>query len=84
MLKRSLRGLPGLEPGPEVSGSVPRSEGEAEIIRLGKNDYSFEIQGDGVDLSGIANPVTVALQIANDGGTASIKAFIRQPHCHHY
>ena len=49
---------------------------DAAILPAGKNNYVFAIRGDGLSLSGVSNPVTVGLQIGNDGATASVRAHI--------
>jgi hypothetical protein len=38
------------------------------------NDYKFEVEGKGADLTGIENPVTVGLTIGDDSGSKTITA----------
>jgi hypothetical protein len=41
-----------------------------------KNSYGFAIGADGLDLTGVSNPVTVALQGDTNSGTTTVEAFI--------
>jgi hypothetical protein len=38
--------------------------------------FELEIEGDRVNLKGVANPVAVSLTIGDDGGSASVRAKI--------
>jgi hypothetical protein len=44
------------------------------IIPLGNNIFTFNAQGTGVDLTGLTNPVTVVLTIADDRGRTAVTA----------
>ncbi len=44
------------------------------ITPLGGNEFNFMVIGEGADLTGTFNPVTVSLRIKDDAGTASIMA----------
>jgi len=58
------------------SGTVGGVLVAAAITPLAKNAYGFLIAGDGLNLAGIINPVTVMLQIGNATGSQKIKALI--------
>lgn len=58
------------------SGTVDGVLVAAAITPLAKNAYGFLIAGDGLNLAGIINPVTVMLQIGNATGSQKIKALI--------
>jgi hypothetical protein len=52
------------------NGKVGLVSVDAAIVPLDNNSYVFTIAGDGLNLAGIANPVTVTLQIGSDTGTS--------------
>jgi hypothetical protein len=58
------------------SGKVNGVSIVAAISPLGKNSYGFTIDGQGLNLTGITNPVTVTLQIGSNIGSATGKALI--------
>ena len=41
-----------------------------------ENGFDFEVEGEDADLTGIANPVEVALTIGDDAGMSSVAAEI--------
>lgn len=45
---------------------------EAKITQTGSNAYEFKAEGQGANLSGVGNPVTVGLTIGNDGGSVAV------------
>ncbi len=47
---------------------------EAKITPLGADSFEFKAEGNGVNLTGTANPVTVTLIIGNDQGSATVAA----------
>jgi hypothetical protein len=55
---------------------------EAEIDPTGANRYAFHAEAQHANLRGTKNPVTVALTIGDDTGTASVKADIDREKCH--
>jgi CSLREA domain-containing protein len=68
-------------------GKVGRVDVQADIAPVGRDHYQFIISGQGLDLSGVKNPVSVSLQIGHNQGSARIDATIRphflQRHHHH-
>jgi hypothetical protein len=44
--------------------------------RVDSNEYLFTAEGKGKILAGIANPVTIALAVGDEGGSTSVKADI--------
>jgi len=57
-------------------GTIDKARMLASIRPLRDSTFEFEIEGDGVNLKGVANPVTVSLMIGDDGGSASVRAKI--------
>ena len=57
-------------------GAIDRVRTLASIRPLRDDAFEFAIEGDGVNLKGIVNPVTVILTIGDDGGSRSVKAKI--------
>lgn len=53
-------------------GTINSIDIRARINPLGGNTYDVRIDGDGANLTGITNPVTVKLVIGNDAGEASV------------
>jgi len=58
-------------------------EGEVEGVKVAavisapfQNSYGFAIGADGLELTGVSNPVTVTLQVGANSGTTTIKALI--------
>jgi hypothetical protein len=47
---------------------------EAKITPLGANSFEFKTEGQGADLTGTANPVTLGLTIGDDGGSTTATA----------
>jgi DNA-binding beta-propeller fold protein YncE len=47
---------------------------EVQIVPLGNNIFNFKVEGKGVDLTGLTNPVTVVLSIGIDSGTTTVIA----------
>ena len=60
----------------EFDGVINGVELEATIERSGPGFFEFEVSGDGANLTGTANPVTVSLAIGNDIGVVVVKAEI--------
>ncbi len=58
----------------EFEGTISGVTLDAEIAPLGSNSFSFSIEGEGVDLTGLTNPVTVVLTIGNNSGTTTVTA----------
>ena len=44
---------------------------EAQIVPLGNNMFTFKAEDTGVNLTGLANPVTVILTIGTDSGSTT-------------
>ena len=57
-------------------GNINRVRLLASLRPLRAGAYHFEIEGDRVNLKGVANPVTVRLTIGDDGGSLAVKAKI--------
>lgn len=57
-------------------GTVNRVRMITAIRPLPNNVFEFEIEGERVNLKGVANPVTVSLTIGDDGGSRSFRAKI--------
>ena len=58
-------------------GTIDKVKMLASIRTLRDGTFEFEIQGDHVNLRGVANPVTVSLTIGDDGGgSTSVRAKI--------
>lgn len=47
---------------------------EVKITPLGANSFEFKTEGQGADLTGTANPVTLGLTIGDDGGSVMVTA----------
>jgi hypothetical protein len=47
---------------------------EIQIVPLGNNIFTFKAEGKGVNLTGLTNPVTVALTIGINSGTTKVTA----------
>ena len=47
---------------------------QIRIVPLGGNSYSVQVDGSGVDLTGLTNPVTVTLTVGNNTGTTPVNA----------
>ena len=47
---------------------------EVKITPLGANSFEFKAEGNGLNLTGTVNPVTVTLIIGNDQGSATVAA----------
>jgi hypothetical protein len=57
-------------------GTINRVNILASIRPLRDGLFQLEIEGDRVNLKGVANPVTVGLTIGDDGGSTVVKAKI--------
>ena len=57
-------------------GTVDKVRVVASIRPLRNDAFEFEMEGERVNLRGVANPVTVNLTIGDDGGSRSISAKI--------
>ena len=57
-------------------GTINRVKLEASIRPLRDGAFAFEVQTEGANLKGFANPVTVSLTIGDDGGSRTVKAKI--------
>lgn len=57
-------------------GTINKVRMVALIRQLRGNTFEFEIEGERVDLKGVANPVTVSLTIGDDSGSRSGRAKI--------
>jgi hypothetical protein len=62
--------------GYSYSGSLGTTRLAVALQRLG-GAYGFVVGGDRADLTGIANPVAVKLEIGGDAGNSSVRAVIR-------
>ncbi len=58
----------------KFEGVVDAVNVEVVIQPLGGNNFEFKAEGKEVDLSGIVNPVTLELNIGNDGGSTAVIA----------
>ena len=59
------------------AGTVGGVKVAATITPLGKNTYGVLIGADGLELTGISNPVAVSLQLSANLGTTTVQAYIR-------
>ena len=57
-------------------GTIDRVKLEASIRPLRDGAFEFEVETEGANLKGFANPVTVNLTIGDDGGSRTVKAKI--------
>lgn len=57
-------------------GTINRVKLEASIRPLRDGAFDFEVQTEGANLKGFANPVTVSLTIGDDGGSRTVRAKI--------
>ncbi|MGH8011089.1 MAG: choice-of-anchor Q domain-containing protein, partial [Candidatus Binataceae bacterium] len=57
-------------------GKVVGGVSVSALITGFRNNYVFLIEADGLNLTGIGNPVTVTLRIDSDTGTKNVRAFI--------
>lgn len=55
-------------------GTIERVKIIAELRPLRANVYELELETEGANLTGFANPVTVMLIIGDDGGSRSVRA----------
>jgi uncharacterized delta-60 repeat protein len=58
----------------EFEGVINGGELEVEIRSRGHGRFDFKAEGEGVDLTGTVNPVTVRIAIGDDGGSAAVTA----------
>ena len=47
---------------------------EVQIVPLGSNSFQFKAEATGVNLTRLANPVTVVLTIGDDSGSTYVTA----------
>jgi len=57
-------------------GTIERVKIMAELRPLRPNTYELELETEGANLNGFANPVTVNLIIGDDGGSRTVRAKI--------
>jgi hypothetical protein len=57
-------------------GTIDRVKMEGSIRPLRDGAFEFEVQTEGANLKGFANPVTVSLTIGDDGGGRTVRAKI--------
>ena len=57
-------------------GTINRVKLAASIRPLREGAFEFEVQTEGANLKGLANPVTVSLTIGDDGGISAVRAKI--------
>ncbi len=57
----------------EFDGIIDGIDFDVVIILLDENRIKLKIEGEGADLTGISNPVTVRFTIGNDSGTTTVK-----------
>lgn len=60
----------------KFEGVIGGVELEAVIRPLGAGSFEFKAEGEGANLSGTVNPVTVGITIVNDGGSTTVPAEI--------
>jgi DNA-binding beta-propeller fold protein YncE len=58
----------------EFEGVINDVNLEVQIVPLGNNIFTFKMEGTGVDLTSLTNPVTVALTIGIDSGSTAVTA----------
>ena len=58
----------------EFEGVINDVNLEVQIVPLGNNIFTFKVEGTGVDLTSLTNPVTVALTIGIDSGSTAVTA----------
>lgn len=68
------KGKPGKPDRWTFEGVIDGVELEAKITDLGGGSFEFKAEGEGADLTGTVNPVTVGLTIGNDGGSTMVEA----------
>jgi len=51
---------------------------EVEIRERPDGRFKFKAEGEGADLSGTVNPVTVGLSIGDDGGSTTVTAKFKE------
>lgn len=57
-------------------GTINKVKLEASIRSLRDGAFEFEVETEGANLKGFANPVTVTLTIGDDGGSRTVRAEI--------
>lgn len=57
-------------------GTINKVKLEASIRTLRDGAFEFEMETEGANLKGFANPVTVSLTIGDDGGSRTVRAEI--------
>jgi hypothetical protein len=50
---------------------------EVRIAPVSSTQFTFQVEGTGANLAGIANPVTVALTIGDDSGSTTVTAELK-------
>ena len=68
------KGKPGKPARWTVEGMIDGGDLEAKITDLGGGSFEFKAEGEGADLTGTANPVTVKLKIGDDEGSTTVTA----------
>src|SRR5262249_2893501 len=58
----------------KFEGKINGVDLKAKITPLGDNAFEFKVEGEHANLTGIANPVTVKLNISNDSGNTKVTA----------
>ena len=58
----------------EFEGVINGVTLDMEIVPLGGGNFEFQADGEGANLDGTVNPVTVGLTIGNDGGSTTVTA----------
>ena len=60
----------------QFQGTIDKVKLEASIRSAREGAFDFEIQTEGANLKGMANPVTVSLSVGGDGGSRTVRAKI--------
>ena len=60
----------------EFEGTIDGVKLDVAILHAGDDRYFFTASGEGTDLKGIVNPVTVTLTIGDNEGSKTVKAGI--------
>src|SRR6266536_2483185 len=60
----------------KFQGTINRVKLDASIRPARNGAFEFEVETEGANLKGFANPVTVILTIGDDGGSRTVKAEI--------
>ena len=60
----------------QFQGTINKVKVEASIRPSRGGGFEFELETEGANLKGFANPVTVSLTVGNDGGSKTVRAKI--------